>query len=692
MRAPRALVLIPDSWWPPADGLLPTAYCLFLPLLAVALSAAPSAQQPDAASTLIQGRVMAADGTPLARARITVDPAGSRPVSTAADADGRFEAALPAGARTVRIEKAGYVSREIAPPSSRAGSIDVSLEPAAVISGQVVDPTGEPVVNRAVRLVPVSRNASAARFTQTDDRGEYRIGGLAAGRYAASTAPGFDLGERIAHMDATRGAQVIDQLRREIDMVWSQRGSAAVTVEVAAGEELTQDFVQQEPAVTLPYAIVGGIIAGTIVDERGEPEVGAAVRLWQSRFADGRLLAVPAGSATSTDDRGRFRLFHLPAGRYFLMVTVGSDSLAAALSTSYLPQYYPGRTSLTDAWPIVVGPREEIAADMTLERLAGARVYGTAVNAAGRPLWGPLVLVATQQGPALPPQYAEQGANGRFAAPSARTESDGTFELRHIPPGTYALQAATLSAEAGHVQLGEFGVEQVVVGTGDVGPLHLQTQPTATISGSVAREGSGTARATEFGINVVPADRDEAPFFREIAPDAAVGPDWTFTLRGLTGRGRLVLTRGPAGWWLKSAHVNGVDAAEHPVNFGAGSSAEVTVVVSSTAGAVSGRVVDGGGEAVSSYVAVVFPADRAQWFLGSRYVKATDPLADGRFSFRSLPPADYFVAAVEDLGGDVAANWYNPDALEALAASAQRVSLTEGQSRTIELRLTELPR
>jgi uncharacterized protein (DUF2141 family) len=58
-------------------------------------------------------------------------------------------------------------------------------------------------------------------------------------------------------------------------------------------------------------------IAGTVVDEAGEPLIGVQVRAFQRRFAAGRARLTQAGT-TMTDDRGFYRFASLVPGEYLV--------------------------------------------------------------------------------------------------------------------------------------------------------------------------------------------------------------------------------------------------------------------------------------------------------------------------------------------------------------------------------------
>jgi len=153
----------------------------------------------------IRGRVTAADtGRPLRRAQISVSSAdrGERR-TTATNSRGEYEITeLAAGRYSVSVSRSGYLplsygtrlpgepSRpvELRDGDSMSG-IDFTLPRTGMISGRVVDETGDPVAGvtiwvmryeyfrRRRALVPAGNNA------RTDDTGQYRASGLVPGDY-----------------------------------------------------------------------------------------------------------------------------------------------------------------------------------------------------------------------------------------------------------------------------------------------------------------------------------------------------------------------------------------------------------------------------------------------------------------------------------------------------------------------------
>ena len=84
----------------------------------------------------------------------------------------------------------------------------------------------------------------------------------------------------------------------------------------------------------------------------------------------------------------------------------------------------------------------------------------------------------------------------------------------------------------------------------------------------------------------------------------------------------------------------------------------------------------------------MFPVDRDRWYPGSRYVKSALAAEQGRFTIASLPPGDYWVAAVEALPDGALRD---PGVLDALTATGRRVTLAAGERLAIDLPLMRLP-
>jgi hypothetical protein len=685
-------------------------------LLLLALWLVPPVPATGLQGQTVAGRVVAtADDVPLPRARVAVIVDGRTLTTAFTDAEGRFELSVPGSSYTLRVTKSGYAPLDISGSAQTRQPITVLLARAAVITGRVVDAAGQPAVGMSVRVRRLGAPAGAPAaeiHADTDDRGEYRVGNLPAGRYSLHSYFGADPTTSIDDIPPEMAA-VMRTVRQE-RMRSAPPMSATATVEIGAGAEAEVTLVQNEPAVALPYAQVGGVVTGTLVDEFGEPAENVTLRLWQTRFLDGRLVLAPAGQSRRVDDIGRYRMFHVPAGRYLLVVTPDPEPIAGTREpVPFLPVYFPGRLEMGSASEIQVNRAQESAsADMVVPRSRGARIYGTALDSAGNRLSGNVLLVPSQFSNAASPTAPSYRGNGLSLAPLATMPAaDGSFEVRNVPPGVYALQAAATVAESStatftvngvqhaarientHIEgVTEFALLRLTVSDQDIGPLALTTVPTSTISGRITIEGPGRLiTPADFGLAVSNVDPDEVPAVM-MRRDVEIERDGTFRITGLTGRSRVVLTRAPAGWWLKSVDIRGLNAATEPVEFGSpdDSRDDVTIVLADSGGTLEGKVTGGANPEESSIV--IFATDRALRMSGSRYVRTTVPDAEGRFSLNSFPPGQYFAIAVEADDGDVAGDWESPDRLDALAQVAQRVTVGERENRRLDLRVMRIAR
>jgi hypothetical protein len=153
-------------------------------LLVVALARSAVAQQP----ALVRGRVIADENErPLRGARIAPTNPPPRISAAITDDEGTFELAIAQSAELI-VSKAGFATMRIQRRSNAHTDdrpTEIRLSKGAAISGRVADEADIPAIAARVAAVPVdSRPAHPSSYvTQTDDRGEYRIGGLAPGRY-----------------------------------------------------------------------------------------------------------------------------------------------------------------------------------------------------------------------------------------------------------------------------------------------------------------------------------------------------------------------------------------------------------------------------------------------------------------------------------------------------------------------------
>ena len=178
---------------------------LFLTLVLLQTPSAPPRDvsiqsEPHAGKCVLRGRVLdSATGQPIKGATLTlVSQGGREPLSTATDAGGRWEiGGLPAGEYHLTASKAGYVDGGISlgrsiglTETSPERTVDLKLVRGAVLSGRITDADGEPLAGihvMALRDMPTGPGrrgwGGVGGGSSTDDRGQFRVFGLAAGDY-----------------------------------------------------------------------------------------------------------------------------------------------------------------------------------------------------------------------------------------------------------------------------------------------------------------------------------------------------------------------------------------------------------------------------------------------------------------------------------------------------------------------------
>lgn len=313
------------------------------------------------------------------------------------------------------------------------------------ISGLVSDAeTGAPLPNVLVRL-NVSNGNIAGRVTREVTDGK--------GRFVFSNLPARD------------DYQVVASLPGYFDAAYGQTSLRPGTTSIAL--ESGQWFGNAN--ITLSK---GGSVSGTVFDEHGEPVVGVFVRVIAQVFVGG-VKQFASGPATSTDDRGAYRIANLGPGDYLVSVpslsaTVPATAAISAATVPYAvfdpdagaklalgryPVPPPPQSGRRFAYPAVYAP------DATVISRATAVTLGLGDSRTNVDLHLIVVPAATIKGtvdsPMTPvppltlrllPSGAEALGNGSEAG-TAMLAPDGTFTFLNVPAGTYTIEVRRAAME-----------------------------------------------------------------------------------------------------------------------------------------------------------------------------------------------------------------------------------------------------
>ncbi len=163
----------------------------------------------------------------------------------------------------------------------------------------------------------------------------------------------------------------------------------------------------------------------------------------------------------------------------------------------------------------------------------------------------------------------------------------------------------------------------------------------------------------------------------------------TLTTSGQAGAGGTSGAGGGGGnlWAVKSVRLGGRDVTDSGITVSAEEVNGLEIELTNRTTQITGQVTDARG-IVKDYVTLLFSQDRKRWTqAGDRYFRVGRPGQDGRFKVTTLPPGDYYGIALDraDPG-----EFQDPEFLESLSRQASTFSLTEGETRTVDLRLFTL--
>ena len=487
--------------------------------------------------------------------------------------------------------------------------------------------TGLPIRGVDIRLSGTGL-PGGARGAFTDPSGRYEFVGLPDGQYTLTAS-------KVRYMTMTYGQ--------------TRAGEEGRLVNVAGGRRADNvDFA-------LP---TGAVIVLRVGNRFGDPATGYRVTLYQAKFnAGARGLSQIGGTAfgNTIDDRGEVRLSGLAPGDYYVSAgEIAGPTTSTPAGEREVLTFYPGTPAEADAQPITVGLGEEVvvAFNTVVSRLA--RISGTVVGTARPDVMQ--VERRTPTGSTIVDRLLGVGV-------------DGNFSRANLAPGEYVLTAENAK---------EFGAVTVTLGTDDISGIVLTMKPATPIRGRLTFEGGPPVGVAQGRFVLRPAYQNGGtPYV------AQYKPDWTFEIPAIGGSGVL---RGelPRGWWLKAVLLDGRDVTDTVLDFTSYQGKTVEVVVTQTATTITGHVVDAAGRNVTNYVAVAFSEDQRLWTLLSRTIMSTRPDQQGRFSLRGLPPGRYLVSAVDYLE---TGQERDPKTLERLRAGATAVTLAEGATETVTVRL-----
>lgn len=505
----------------------------------------PAAPAPISGTASVVGTVFFDDvpPRPARRAAVTVTNSDNgRAVRTYTDDAGRFILSrLPVGRYLLTALKGGqvtftYGSPRIGLPGSAivlaegqtfsAGTLKMMR--GAVITGIVRGVLGRPMPGLSVLATPFQLVAGERRamrsiqpsFATTDDRGIYRMFGLAPGTYLVSVQNRFGMSSDMAQptdaeyraATAAPGAGPMPPsgpsvIFAPVMFPGVSDESAAVPIALSAGEERTGVDMQLQLLAT---AKVGGTILGV----SGQPMI-SAIRMFAT---GGSVLGDQFGAGTVSQGAldGAFSITGVAPGTYQLL------ALAAPLMTNGQPPQAPSLWAMTE---VQVTGKDVTGLALSVQPML--KVSGTVVFEGGaKPAEGTRTSVRML---ASTPQLFP-GSQGTVAP-------DGTFTVEGIVPGPYRL-VTTVSASGWTPKSALFNGKDafdvpidIRAGADVTGLVVTMTNKLGEIAGRLV-DGQG-APAPRFYVQVFPTDESMwLPDARRVK-NARASTDGSFSIPGL---------------------------------------------------------------------------------------------------------------------------------------------------------------
>jgi hypothetical protein len=378
--------------------------------------------------------------------------------------------------------------------ASIGGRVTIAGKPAANVVITVTETDLKPDAGESGLRIPLQAK------TRTDGDGRYLVGGLAEGRYVVSAMLKAFVADGFGDPNLSRTATLDEGEARE----------------------------------KLDFALIrGGVMTGKVMDDEGAPLVARRVQLYT---VDEQGQKVPYRGPFifemgETDDRGVYRLYGLPPGRY--IISAGGEGRGGKFALTY----HPDTTDEKQARVIEIKEGSEVT-DIDIRFGSARKTY----EAAGR-------VVDRETGKPVPRinvscwSKVETGGTSSVFSTTVIADGQGAFKLSGLPPGRYLAEVRDNLDETGYTS----DASEFEITNDNVSGVEVKVFLGASVSGIVVIEGADAAAGKQLqSITVYPSvsppidaavDANERASGTQFYKPCRVNADGSFTIKGLQACG-----------------------------------------------------------------------------------------------------------------------------------------------------------
>ena len=514
----------------------------------------------------------------------------------------------------------------------------------ATVQGIVLkSATAEPIAGARVELIRTDGSTPQSYSAVSAPDGTFTIVNARPGQYRlAASRSGF--------------------LRRE----FGQRSGSGfgVVLNLDSGQQTGNLEIELRPSAA---------IYGRVTDRQGSPAVAVEVKAMVTAYSDGQKIFRVVQS-TITNDLGDYRLFSLPAGRYYISASPSADigltmlvvspSLpgpAGTTVTSPLPRsrsvvYYPSTPDSRNASPIDLTSGGDFGGvNITMAQSRSYHIRGSVPGGMAN-----VTLVPADPGMSTSVQQAD-ASNGPFAFPS-------------VTPGEYTLVARSIDL---------LGRVSVNLGEGDLDNITIGLNPTVSVPTRVSFEDRKPGE-TDPDLESVTFTLLADPVIPGAPPDT-YGPfadghlafgillrqDYRIALKGFQPSAMSARTRD---LYIKSIRMGNRDVMNDGLRIDDPEQMPLLeIVLGVHSGTLTGTVVSEKQKPVANASVVLIPDEARRRWSDSLRIGTTDP--SGRYTLERIPPGNYIAFSWEEVEEGA---WMDPEFMSRYEERGRRIQVREG--------------